>query len=76
MSDWILGDKFYAVYPHKNSIKGLWESKWKFAVSSTPTKHIIINMPITIFYSVRSRFTLSTMVFLRISSRSLRSSSR
>lgn len=32
MTNWILGDKFYAVYPHKNSIKGLWESKWKMAV--------------------------------------------
>ncbi|KAH8702102.1 conidial pigment biosynthesis protein Ayg1 [Talaromyces proteolyticus] len=31
MTNWILGDKFYAVYPHKNSIKGLWDSKWKFA---------------------------------------------
>jgi pimeloyl-ACP methyl ester carboxylesterase len=31
MTNWILGDKFYAVYPHKNSIKGLWESKWKAA---------------------------------------------
>lgn len=29
---WILGEKFNTVYPHKGSIKVLWESRWKFAV--------------------------------------------
>ncbi|KAL2837244.1 Alpha/Beta hydrolase protein [Aspergillus pseudoustus] len=28
---WILGDKFDTVYPHKGSIKVLWETKWRFA---------------------------------------------
>lgn len=28
---WILGDKFNTVYPHKGSIKVLWETRWKFA---------------------------------------------
>ncbi|KAL4790111.1 Alpha/Beta hydrolase protein [Aspergillus venezuelensis] len=28
----ILGDKIEAVAPHKGSIKGLWEMKWKFAI--------------------------------------------
>ncbi|CRG87414.1 hypothetical protein PISL3812_04431 [Talaromyces islandicus] len=35
MTNWILGDKFNTIYPHKNSIKGLWESKWKFACSKS-----------------------------------------
>ncbi|RDW61151.1 heptaketide hydrolyase ayg1 [Aspergillus mulundensis] len=26
---WILGDKFDSVYPHKGSIKALWETKWR-----------------------------------------------
>ncbi|KAJ5281737.1 hypothetical protein N7478_007109 [Penicillium angulare] len=30
MVNWILGDRFDTVYPHKGSIKALWESKWKF----------------------------------------------
>ncbi|CAL5871260.1 uncharacterized protein PFLUO_LOCUS5508 [Penicillium psychrofluorescens] len=30
MAPWILGDKFNTVYPHKGSIKALWETKWKF----------------------------------------------
>lgn len=76
MSNWILGDKFYAVYPHKNSIKGLWESKWKFAVCTIPTMHILVRMLITILYSVGSRFIHSTTDFLKTSSRSLRGSSR
>ncbi|KAL2810307.1 Alpha/Beta hydrolase protein [Aspergillus granulosus] len=29
--DWILGEKFNTVYPHKGSIKILWETKWKLA---------------------------------------------
>ncbi|KKK17909.1 pigment biosynthesis protein [Aspergillus ochraceoroseus] len=29
--NWILGEKFDTVYPHKGSIKALWETKWKFA---------------------------------------------
>lgn len=32
---WILGEKFDTVYPHKGSIKVLWESRWKFAVCKT-----------------------------------------
>ncbi|KAL4899004.1 hypothetical protein BDW74DRAFT_171839 [Aspergillus multicolor] len=28
---WILGDKFDTVYPHKGSIKSLWETKWRAA---------------------------------------------
>ncbi|KAL3440210.1 Alpha/Beta hydrolase protein [Aspergillus insuetus] len=28
---WILGDKFDRVFPHKGSIRVLWETKWKFA---------------------------------------------
>ncbi|KAL4975990.1 hypothetical protein BDW66DRAFT_151525 [Aspergillus desertorum] len=28
---WILGDKFDTVYPHKGSIKALWERKWRAA---------------------------------------------
>ncbi|KAL4866544.1 hypothetical protein BDV12DRAFT_172655 [Aspergillus spectabilis] len=28
---WILGDKFDTVYPHKGSIKALWEKKWRLA---------------------------------------------
>ncbi|KAL4878336.1 Alpha/Beta hydrolase protein [Aspergillus karnatakaensis] len=28
---WILGDKFDTVYPHKGSIKALWETKWRAA---------------------------------------------
>ncbi|KAL4892276.1 Alpha/Beta hydrolase protein [Aspergillus ambiguus] len=31
MSQWILGKKFKTVYPHKGSLKVLWETKWKFA---------------------------------------------
>ncbi|KAJ5104621.1 hypothetical protein NUU61_001968 [Penicillium alfredii] len=30
MAPWILGDRFDTVYPHKGSIKALWETKWKF----------------------------------------------
>ncbi|KAJ5573744.1 uncharacterized protein N7459_008171 [Penicillium hispanicum] len=30
MTRWILGDKFDTVYPHKGSIKALWETKWCF----------------------------------------------
>ncbi|KAJ5689248.1 Heptaketide hydrolyase ayg1 [Penicillium macrosclerotiorum] len=30
MTPWILGDRFNTVYPHKGSIKALWETKWKF----------------------------------------------
>ena len=33
MPNWILGDRFDTVYPHKGSIKALWETKWKFCVS-------------------------------------------
>ena len=33
---WILGEKFNTVYPHKGSIKVLWESRWKFAVCILP----------------------------------------
>jgi hypothetical protein len=29
---WILGDAFDKVMPHHESIKALWESKWKFPV--------------------------------------------
>lgn len=36
MPRWILGDKFDAVYPHKGSLKVLWESRWKFAVCFLP----------------------------------------
>lgn len=32
MPQWILGDRFESTYPHKGSIKTLWESKWKFCV--------------------------------------------
>lgn len=32
MPHWILGDKFDTVFPHKGSLKILWESRWKFAV--------------------------------------------
>lgn len=28
---WILGEKFNTVYPHKGSIKVLWETRWKLA---------------------------------------------
>ncbi|CEL06550.1 Putative Conidial pigment biosynthesis protein Ayg1 (AFU_orthologue; AFUA_2G17550) [Aspergillus calidoustus] len=28
---WILGDKFDTVYPHKGSIRILWETRWKIA---------------------------------------------
>lgn len=35
MPNWILGDKFNTVYSHKGSIKTLWETRWKFAVSYT-----------------------------------------
>ncbi|KAL1997204.1 hypothetical protein VTN49DRAFT_7351 [Thermomyces lanuginosus] len=31
MEKWIMGDKFSEIYPHKGSIKNLWELKWKFA---------------------------------------------
>ncbi|KAE8149071.1 Alpha/Beta hydrolase protein [Aspergillus avenaceus] len=31
MPNWILGDKFSSVYPHKGSIENLWETRWKFA---------------------------------------------
>ncbi|EAW14606.1 heptaketide hydrolyase ayg1 [Aspergillus clavatus NRRL 1] len=31
MTRWILGDKFDKVYPHKGSLKVLWESRWRFA---------------------------------------------
>ncbi|KAE8382650.1 Alpha/Beta hydrolase protein [Aspergillus bertholletiae] len=31
MPTWILGDRFNTVYPHKGSIKTLWETRWKFA---------------------------------------------
>ncbi|PYI13074.1 alpha/beta-hydrolase [Aspergillus japonicus CBS 114.51] len=31
MAPWLMGEKFNTVYPHKGSIKALWESKWKFA---------------------------------------------
>lgn len=36
MSKWMMGDRFDTVYPHKGSIKALWETKWKFCVSSLP----------------------------------------
>lgn len=32
MPNWILGNKFDTIYPHKGSIKTLWETRWKFAV--------------------------------------------
>lgn len=32
MPQWILGDRFETTYPHKGSIKALWETKWKFCV--------------------------------------------
>lgn len=35
MPNWILGPKFDTVYPHKGSIKTLWESRWKFAVHTS-----------------------------------------
>ncbi|KAE8330220.1 Alpha/Beta hydrolase protein [Aspergillus sergii] len=31
MPNWILGNKFDTIYPHKGSIKTLWETRWKFA---------------------------------------------
>ncbi|KAB8229403.1 heptaketide hydrolyase ayg1 [Aspergillus alliaceus] len=31
MTNWILGDKFDTIYPHKGCIKALWETRWKFA---------------------------------------------
>lgn len=34
MTNWMMGDRFDTVYPHKGSIKALWETKWKFCVSS------------------------------------------
>lgn len=53
MTNWILGDKFHAVYPHKNSIKGLWESKWKFAVCKQITQQIHTNISMDAdFYTV------------------------
>ena len=33
MTNWMMGDRFDTVYPHKGSIKALWETKWKFCVS-------------------------------------------
>lgn len=39
MAPWILGEKFNTVYPHKGSIKALWETKWKFAVSFAGGRH-------------------------------------
>jgi hypothetical protein len=36
MPRWILGDKFDTVFPHKGSLKVLWESRWKFAVCVLP----------------------------------------
>ncbi|EPS34488.1 hypothetical protein PDE_09452 [Penicillium oxalicum 114-2] len=30
MAPWMMGEKFNTVYPHKGSIKALWETKWKF----------------------------------------------
>jgi hypothetical protein len=36
MPRWILGDKFDTVFPHKGSLKVLWESRWKFAVCFLP----------------------------------------
>ncbi|KAJ5562956.1 hypothetical protein N7535_002599 [Penicillium sp. DV-2018c] len=35
MVNWILGDKFDNVYPHKGSIKALWETKWKFCCTKS-----------------------------------------
>ena len=32
MAPWMMGEKFNTVYPHKGSIKALWETKWKFCV--------------------------------------------
>ncbi|KAB8074421.1 Alpha/Beta hydrolase protein [Aspergillus leporis] len=29
MPNWILGDRFNAIYPHKSSIETLWETRWK-----------------------------------------------
>ncbi|KAJ5908538.1 Heptaketide hydrolyase ayg1 [Penicillium taxi] len=30
MAPWMMGEKFNSTYPHKGSIKALWETKWKF----------------------------------------------
>ncbi|KAJ5647212.1 hypothetical protein N7490_003584 [Penicillium lividum] len=30
MTKWMMGDRFDTVFPHKGSIKALWETKWKF----------------------------------------------
>ncbi|KAF7716417.1 Heptaketide hydrolyase [Penicillium ucsense] len=30
MAPWMMGEKFNTVYPHKGSVKALWETKWKF----------------------------------------------
>ncbi|EAL94052.1 heptaketide hydrolyase ayg1 [Aspergillus fumigatus Af293] len=35
MPRWILGDKFDTVFPHKGSLKVLWESRWKSACSKS-----------------------------------------
>lgn len=35
MPQWILGDRFETTYPHKGSIKALWETKWKFCASKS-----------------------------------------
>ncbi|KAJ6155488.1 Heptaketide hydrolyase ayg1 [Penicillium chermesinum] len=36
MPPWILGEeRFNSVYPHKGSIKALWETKWKFCSSKS-----------------------------------------
>lgn len=54
---WILGEKFNTVYPHKGSIKVLWESRWKFAVCIFKC----IYLAATNYRSVKNPSTLSTM---------------
>lgn len=33
-TDWILGEAFDVRSPHHESIKALWETKWKFPVTT------------------------------------------
>ncbi|KAJ5665201.1 uncharacterized protein N7477_007649 [Penicillium maclennaniae] len=35
MAPWMMGEKFNTVYPHKGSIKALWETKWKFCCTKS-----------------------------------------
>lgn len=56
---WILGEKFDTVYPHKGSIKVLWESRWKFAVRTDT--NIWSQQVLKDGCSVRNPSTLFTM---------------